>query len=201
MTRVLRPLTDDKWGKLREKIREQDVQDQNATPRTNAARQDQVSSEATSINDITQALKDDHGVLLDANREVRIKLYIGQVTLFPSLTPLYSPFKSQVFLGWFWFIPTFHMPQRTPGGSTQSTTLVLTRKELDFPIGIGANIIDVAVTLEWVPVPADVLDPPSREGSLASCKGSNEPSTLPAVLQAVGDPVAGMVDAKQAADD
>ena len=92
MTRVLRPLTDDKWGKLREKIREQDVQDQNETLRTNAERRDQVSSEATSINDITQALQDDHGVLLDANREVRIKLYIGQVALFPSLTPLDSPF-------------------------------------------------------------------------------------------------------------
>ena len=93
------------------------------------------------------------------------------------------------------------MPQRTPSGNTQSTTLVLTRKELDFPVGIGATIIDVAVTLEWVPAPADVLEPPSREGSLASCKGRDEPNTLPAVLQAVGDPVAGVVDAKQAADD
>ena len=94
------------------------------------------------------------------------------------------------------------MPQRTPSGNTQSTTLVLTRKEVDFPIGIGANIIDVTVALEWVPALADLLEPPSREGSLASSKDRDEPSdTLPAVLQAMGDPGAGVVNAKQAADD
>ena len=79
---------------------------------------------------------------------------------------------------------------------------MLTRKEVDFPIGIGANIIDVAVTLEWIPALADVLELPSREGSRASGKDRDEPSdTLPAVLQAMGDPGAGVVDAKQAADD
>ena len=88
---------------------------------------------------------------------------------------------------------------RTPDG--QSTTLVLKRKELDFPIGIGANIIDVAVTLDWVPEKADVLEPPSREGSLASRHGGGEPAALPAALQAAGDPVAGVVDTRQAAED
>ena len=93
------------------------------------------------------------------------------------------------------------MPQRTPSGSAQSTTLVLTLKEIDFSIGVGANI-DVAVTLEWVPALTDVLELPSRGGSHASGKDRDEPSdTLPAVLQAMGDLGAGAVDAKQAADD
>ncbi|KAH9926719.1 phosphatases II [Fomitopsis serialis] len=186
VTRVLKPLTDDKWGKLKETIRqhaEKEVQEQDEKALSDGVTDVHVESESTSISDVTQTLKDDQGVVLNADREVRVKVYMGQV-----------------FLGWFWFIPTFHMPHpRTPIG--QSSTLVLTRKELDFPVGIGANIIDVTVSMDWVPEKADVLDPPSREGSLASRQGRGEPAVLASSLLAASDPIAGVVDTKQAAED
>lgn len=49
---------------------------------------------------------------------------------------------------------------RTPG--EQSATLVLTHKGRDLPISIGANIIGVAITLDWVLETANVLNPISR---------------------------------------
>ncbi len=52
-------------------------------------------------------------------------------------------------MGRFWFIPTFHMLDNPRGSAQQGTTFVLTRKQLDFPVGIGAHIIDVAVSMEW----------------------------------------------------
>ncbi|KAG8737009.1 Telomerase protein component 1 [Ceratobasidium sp. 414] len=65
------------------------------------------------------------GVVLDARREVRAKLYMGQVPM-----------------GWIWFIPAFHVAD----GETE-TTIKLTRKELDFPLGIGAWIEGVEIVL------------------------------------------------------
>lgn len=40
---------------------------------------------------------------------------------------------------------------KSPGGLEQpkTTKLVLTRKEIDFPIGIGCAIVDVEISLEW----------------------------------------------------
>jgi len=58
-------------------------------------------------------------------------------------------------MGWFWFIPTFHILQ-VPSSTT--TLLTLTRKEIDFPIGIGHEIIDVNVSLEWMPESDTVTD-------------------------------------------
>lgn len=61
-------------------------------------------------------------------------------------------------MGWIWFVPTFHMPQPPPASpastSETKTTFVLTRKEVDFLIGLGQGFVDVAITLEWV-TPAD----------------------------------------------
>ncbi|CAE6456640.1 unnamed protein product [Rhizoctonia solani] len=68
------------------------------------------------------------GVILDARREVRAKLYMGQVPM-----------------GWMWFIPAFHMAD----GATEST-IKLTRKEVDFPLGVGAWIEEVEVVLTRV---------------------------------------------------
>ena len=106
-------------------------------------------------------------------------------------------------MGWFWFIPTFHMPH--PRGTAKgacSTTLVLKRKELDFPVGIGANIIDVAVTMEWCPEAADVIDPPERATSTDIAEGREEPAgvavSLPAVVASEGRDV---VEAQQAAEE
>jgi phosphatidylinositol-3,4,5-trisphosphate 3-phosphatase/dual-specificity protein phosphatase PTEN len=58
-------------------------------------------------------------------------------------------------MGWIWLIPTFHIPQpslmRNGGGMTPTrTTLRLKRKEVDFPVGLGAGIVDVEISLEWV---------------------------------------------------
>ncbi|KAI0674415.1 phosphatases II [Trametes maxima] len=176
-TLLLRPLTGDKWLSIREKIE--------AEGRTPAAGVDaNVESEDTSIYDATQALKGDGGVVLDAHRELRVKLYLGQV-----------------FMGWFWFVPTFHMPHpRASAG--ESATLVLTRKEVDFPVGIGSSILDVEVSMEWCSEAADVVSPPVRQGSAESAEGQGEPTSVAATLQAAASgQVQGLSEAKQAADD
>ncbi|KAJ2912983.1 hypothetical protein MD484_g7444, partial [Candolleomyces efflorescens] len=79
------------------------------------------------------------GLVVEAFREVRIKLYVGQV-----------------FIGWMWFVPTFHMPQPPPsspisrGDANHTATFHLTRKDLDFPLGLGTAIVDVDIDMEWV---------------------------------------------------
>ncbi|KAG8694399.1 Telomerase protein component 1 [Ceratobasidium sp. 394] len=65
------------------------------------------------------------GVVLDARREVRAKLYMGQVPM-----------------GWLWFIPAFHIAD-----DETETTIKLTRKDLDFPLGVGAWIESVDIVL------------------------------------------------------
>ncbi|CCM04740.1 uncharacterized protein FIBRA_06929 [Fibroporia radiculosa] len=176
LAQVLHPLTDDKWGALRDKIQ------QDAGNRLDAAQD--TKSEQTSINEGAQTPKNSDGVVLEADREVRVKLYMGQVPM-----------------GWFWFIPAFHMPR--PGSAAgPSATLALQRKEVDFPIGIGSNIIDVAVSMEWVLEGAQALEPPSREGSLASRQGRGEPAGIASSLHAAtaGD-FRRVVESKQAAED
>jgi phosphatidylinositol-3,4,5-trisphosphate 3-phosphatase and dual-specificity protein phosphatase PTEN len=65
-------------------------------------------------------------------------------------------------MGWFWFIPTFHMPHSPASGPTH---LTLTREEIDFAIGIGGGIVDVDVSLEWLPESdTDVVQPPAVRG-------------------------------------
>lgn len=57
-------------------------------------------------------------------------------------------------MGWIWLIPTFHMPHGPAqnGGEDDAkptlTTIRLTRKEVDFSIGLGAGIVDVEISLE-----------------------------------------------------
>lgn len=58
-------------------------------------------------------------------------------------------------MGWIWFIPAFHIPQ--PPTSTlndvpQTTHIRFCRKDVDFPLGIGARIIDIDIEMEWVRV-------------------------------------------------
>ena len=103
-------------------------------------------------------------------------------------------------MGWFWLVPTFHMQHpRIPGSST---TLRLNRKELDFPLGIGANIIDLEVTMEWCSETADVITPPPRQTSPESQAGEGEPAGLAATVEAVSaGNVSEAVEAKQAAED
>ncbi len=68
ITHVLRPLTGDRWNRVRNKIK--DVEE---------VKSPVVESEEASINDLTHTLDTPDGVVLDANREIRAKLYMGQV--------------------------------------------------------------------------------------------------------------------------
>jgi len=47
-------------------------------------------------------------------------------------------------MAWLWFIPAFHI---TP--ETRSSSFILPRDDLDFPIGIGKDIMDVELKMEW----------------------------------------------------
>ncbi|KAJ3862635.1 phosphatases II [Lentinula novae-zelandiae] len=151
------------------------------------------ASEANSMYDITQNVKE-KGVVLDAGREVRVKLYMGQV-----------------FMGWLWFIPTFHMPQPPPYSdppqpSNISSKFVLQRKELDFALGIGSSIIDVEISLEWLKeTEVETVQPPARvntEDEETAPEKVKEPAGIGAMIEAMatGD-VAGVVEATQAAED
>jgi len=105
------------------------------------------------------------GITVDAAREVRIKLY-----------------NAQVFMGWLWFIPCFHLPQ-PPMPIAPPVTFVLPRSETDFPLGFGALLLDVEVTLGWTAdgsVPSLV---PEAEATSA------EPSTM-GIIAADGIPKA-----------
>ncbi|KAF8507851.1 hypothetical protein BU17DRAFT_78047 [Hysterangium stoloniferum] len=94
-----------------------------------------------SFDDTTEITLPEDGIILDAGREVRAKLYFGQV-----------------FMGWFWFIPMFHMPQPPPSRTENAGASVhwrLGRRDVDFPLGIGTWIVDIDVEMAWVPLDSD----------------------------------------------
>lgn len=101
-------------------------------------------------------------------------------------------------MGWFWFIPTFHMTHPR-SAAREPTQLRLTRKEVDFPLGVGSHIIDLEVTMEWCEREADVISPPPRQDSADSAEGKGDPSGLATALGAatIGQP-GQVVDAAQA---
>lgn len=124
----------------------------------------------------------------------------------------------QVFMGWLWFIPTFHIPP--PNRSSQPSTpskFILTRKEIDFPLGIGSDIIDVEISLQWCPEETpDVAVQPQVSTAQTSDeeskgqevrgggKSEGDMAGLAASVQAMaaGDvDVGGAVEVKQAAED
>jgi phosphatidylinositol-3,4,5-trisphosphate 3-phosphatase/dual-specificity protein phosphatase PTEN len=129
-------------------------------------------------------------------------------------------------MGWLWFVPTFHMPQPPPSHGPPSsstittptkTTFLLSRKDLDFPLGLGSAIIDVEIEMEWVvPLAAgsprrlgEVQEPavsPLTEDS--QINGEEEPgqSGLAMAVQAVVDGtrlggVREVVEGRQGAED
>lgn len=117
---VLRPLTEERWVEIRKAPpEEEEVHSPEAS----------VNSETTSIYSISQPVTraGRGGIIVDSDRELRIKLYMGQV-----------------FMTWLWFIPAFHIAPETP-----SSSIILARDELDLPIGIGKHIIDLEVKMEW----------------------------------------------------
>jgi len=71
ITYVMEPLTDEKWGEIKEVIAGQEKE----------LEPPGVKSETASVNDVaTKVLSDEvGGIIVDANRELRAKLYTGQV--------------------------------------------------------------------------------------------------------------------------
>lgn len=105
-------------------------------------------SSTTDLQGADETEPEEPSVLLEAHREVRAKLYMGEV-----------PF------GWFWFIPAFHMPSRGSEASRSPTEFKLTRKEVDFPLGPGSWLLDVTLRMEWAgkEAAAAVPKPPKKE--------------------------------------
>ncbi|KAH7926238.1 hypothetical protein BV22DRAFT_1009461 [Leucogyrophana mollusca] len=166
---TLRPLSEDKWVKIRDEL----------PPAIEHADENPVPSEANSMYDMTLA-GHEHGIVLDAHREVRIKLYMGQV-----------------FMGWLWIIPAFHMS--TPSSPSEPTRVVFQRKEIDFPLGVGSALIDVEVLMEWCS-DSESVQPPQKDIALGD--EQEEPAGVAATMQAIiaGD-VGEAVEAKQATED
>ncbi|KAF8167400.1 hypothetical protein B0H34DRAFT_681736 [Crassisporium funariophilum] len=206
----LRPLSDKRWAGLQRDLQSvaADQQHPNAIS-SNAEAAGIPKSESNSMYDVSTAHAStkldalEQGIVLDAGRELRVKLYMGQV-----------------FMGWLWSIPTFHMPQPPPSSGTppspenMKSKFLLTRKDVDFPLGIGSGIIDVEIEMEWI-VPTntstgpDILEPPMRARTDDSGV-EPEQTGLATVLQAVvggsdggADTVGGVrgvVEAKQGAE-
>ncbi|KAI6107830.1 hypothetical protein EV401DRAFT_1871251 [Pisolithus croceorrhizus] len=70
---------------------------------------------------------DNSGIIVHANRELRLKIFWGQATL-----------------GWFWFIPAFHISP-----DVASSAVVFTGSEIDFAIGMGKSLVDVNISMVW----------------------------------------------------
>ncbi|KXN85563.1 Phosphatidylinositol 3,4,5-trisphosphate 3-phosphatase and dual-specificity protein phosphatase PTEN [Leucoagaricus sp. SymC.cos] len=167
LTYTLQPLTKGRWQGIKTDIKtHSQAEPENIQTESydlpadeNQSFSDTDSRPLTPTNDAPKEpnTEAEQGIILDAEREVRIKLYMGQV-----------------FMGWAWLIPTFHMPQSS--SSTQNgngneneqtrTTLRLTRKEIDFPIGLGTGIVDVEISMEWVAPPdqQDLVLDSTKEG-------------------------------------
>ncbi|KAH7345635.1 hypothetical protein B0J17DRAFT_640630 [Rhizoctonia solani] len=146
-THVLHPLKYSKWVKVEKKVAPKASRltvpgaYRGSGDDSDAASASSMSTTATNVAAaVTEAREQDKshtemeeieinpGVILDARREVRAKLYMGQVPM-----------------GWMWFIPAFHMTD----GATEST-IKLTRKEVDFPLGVGAWIESIEIVLTRV---------------------------------------------------
>ncbi|KAL5498509.1 TEP1 [Sanghuangporus vaninii] len=187
---TLRPLTEQKWEAIQKEMREHDTSprpDEFLSPKKSNT-PDSGQSTVSSVTELAHVIDDvsaEKGVILDATRELRAKIYMGQV-----------------FMGWFWFIPAFHMPpapqsstaSAEPSPSSNTTHFVVTRRQVDFPIAAGAALVDVDVSLEWI-VPgadpeADRRGPPKTQTSEDSAKGEGgEPGSglLAGIRAAVSD--------------
>jgi len=119
VTYTLHPIPHSQWVNVRQKIKKAAAQSRPSV--------DPPSSQLSSPNASEENITESDGLVVDANRELRAKLFLGQVMM-----------------GWFWFIPAFHM-----GEERLTTHLILPKKEIDFPLGAGSWIIDVDIALDW----------------------------------------------------
>ncbi|KAF7336087.1 Phosphatases II [Mycena sanguinolenta] len=176
---TLHPLTESGWVDIRESLAE--------TEEPDTIDVDVPASEVNSMYDVIQSAKE-RGVVLDADREVRVKVYMGQI-----------------FICWLWFIPAFHMPPQPAGNTLQPPTkFTLKRKEVDFPVGVGSALIDVEMEMEWLrTTDSEAIQPPARQTSADSAAGEKaEPAGLAATVEAItAGNITDAVEAKQAAED
>lgn len=115
---ILSPLIEERWVEVsKAPFRQEEIHNS----------EDLIKSEMSISQPVTGTGMGRSGIVVDADRELRIKLYMGQV-----------------FMAWLWFIPAFHIAPEMP-----SSSFVLPRDELDFPIGIGKDIVDVELKMEW----------------------------------------------------
>ncbi|KAF9457558.1 phosphatases II [Collybia nuda] len=180
VTYTLRPLSNESWDDLRDTLQNEDKKLDPAPEGANIP-----ASESNSISDLTQGTSS-RGVILDASREVRVKLYMGQV-----------------FMGWIWFIPAFHLPERTFASGQETTRFSFTRKEVDFPLGVGSEIISVEICLEWLGErDNEIIHPPARLSSQdEETQGkTGEPSGITALHAVTAATASDIVQAKQAAE-
>lgn len=103
--------------------------------------------------------------------------------LLPHSVTYARPLK--VFMAWMWLIPSFHMAPET-----SSSAILLARDELDFPVGIGKDILDVEVKMEWC------HDEPSHDAQV-EIEPADEPSSE---MEAVVASLAGGVEVGQAVE-
>jgi phosphatidylinositol-3,4,5-trisphosphate 3-phosphatase/dual-specificity protein phosphatase PTEN len=96
-------------------------------------------------------------------------------------------------MGWIWFIPCFHLPQ-PPSPNGQKTNFKLMNNEIDFPLGVGATLVDVELNLGWDL--GTIEDKAPRESEMSQTDKPREPGAT-GVLAAV----TGNVEALQAARD
>lgn len=131
LTYTLNPIPHSQWVNIRRKIKAAGKNGLASEPSQQSftGSASVTGSPDASRDPSTENLVEGDGLILDACREVRAKLYLGQI-----------------FLGWFWFIPIFHMTL----GSADTAHFILTRKEIDFSVGAGAWINEVDVALDWV---------------------------------------------------
>ncbi|EIW77207.1 hypothetical protein CONPUDRAFT_139208 [Coniophora puteana RWD-64-598 SS2] len=176
---VLRPLSDERWVTIKEDI-------PHATNGDSGVVNDAVPSETNSIADVTHP-SHERGIVVDAHREIRVKFYMGQV-----------------FIAWLWLIPAFHvdLPAMTPG---TASTILLTRKDTDFPVGIGSALLDVEISFERCAEeepeqPPGFSHPHSVTTPAGEAEGyADEPTGIAANVDSIAtDVVGGFVETTQA---
>ncbi|KAF8580595.1 phosphatases II [Ramaria rubella] len=143
-THVLTPLNQSHWTVVKKAIKANPTPAASKIPEEIKGENEEASFDATD-----QIAIPDDNIVLDAGREVRAKLYLGQV-----------------FMGWLWFIPAFHMTQPPPRTTDEAPSPVhfrLGRKDVDFPLGIGAWIVDIDIEMAWVAIESQAsYDPPPQ---------------------------------------
>lgn len=179
---TLRPLTDQKLKVLNEQIKDS-VSQENSANGSNRSKSPTIPG--PSANSSVVELAPTTGgkspnLLVEAGREVRGKIYLGRV-----------------FLGWFWFIPAFHMP---PPPSNESgdknhepTHITLARKEIDFAVGAGAALVDIDLSFEWATYPnsnepiRSATGPTLAQDDEAQATTNNKTAPGPPLLQEGGE--------------